>query len=119
MNFDGLNLTKNNNTIKDTFRLEIEGDENDGDYKTQVTTFSTFEELKLYLSLISKLGKEITSTGVQDRDDYTPTEEESDLIYDICPHNEYGMHDLNVQEFVYFDENGDKFDVGFEPEFYL
>ncbi len=117
--FNGLKLKKSKETIKETFRLEIEGDENDADYKREVTEYNNYDELKPYLTLISKIGREITSNGGQNRDDYTPSDSESDLMYDICPYSDHGMHDLNVTEFVYFNKDGTKFDIDFEPEFYL
>ncbi len=116
--FNGLKM-KRSKSIKDTFRLTVQGDENDGDYKTEVTSFESYKELEKYLSLISKIGKEITTIGDMDRDDYELTEEESELMYEICPYSEYGLHSLEVEEFVYFDENGDSFDIDFHVEFYL
>jgi len=116
--FGGLEFKKSSSTIKDTFVLTIEGDENDGDYKTEVTQFG-YEELKDYLSLISKIGDIITCNGDMDRDDYKPTEKEDDQMYDICPYSEYGMHDLNIDSFVYYDTDGEEFDVSFGPEWQL
>ena len=117
--FPGLELKRNTAKKKNVFYLEIEGDENDADFKTEHTEFDSYEDLSRYLDLISKIGNVITSTSAGDRDDYTPTEEEEDLMSDICPYSDYGVHDLDVIEFSYYDGNGDKYDVTFGPEFKL
>ncbi len=116
--FSGIKM-KPSASIKDTFRLTILGDSNDGDYEREVTTFKDYEELSLFLTFISKIGKEITSIGDLKSDDYKLSDDENDMVYEICPYNEYGMHSLKVDEFVYFDENGDCFDISFQPEYFL
>ncbi len=117
--FNGLHCTKAT-SIKDTFTITVEGDMNDGDYLTETTTFESYEELQPYLTVISKIGNEITGNGDQsDRDDYEMNDNEYDLASDIMPYSEYGVHSLNVTEFAYFDENGDAYDIDFQSEFFL
>ena len=114
--FDGLELKKSTKSVKDTFVLTIKGDENDADYITAVTEFS-YTELKKYLNLLSKIGNEITSIAEQSRDNYKPSELEQNQIYTVCPYSEYGIHSLEIDSFVYYDKDGEPWDVSFDPEF--
>ena len=117
--FNGLHFKKAI-SIKDTFTITIQGDQNDGDYLTETTNFSSYEKLQPYLTIISKIGNEITATGdASDRDAYELQDEESDLANDIIPYSEYGVHSLTLSEFVYYDERGDAYDASFQPEFFL
>ena len=118
--FSGLTL-KPTKPIKNTFRLVIQGDTNDGDYVQETTEWTNFDEFKDYLPLISKIGNQVTNLGdrMSSKDRAVLTDDEDDQLYEICPYGDYGLTSLEVLEFVYFDENGDSFDVGFQPEFYL
>ena len=116
----GITLKPKLGTALNQFKLVVEGDTNDGDYTYETTTFSKDDILE-YLPVIPLIGDKITCWGdlrYNDyyKDSYIPTEAEEDLLHDILPYGEYGIHSLSIVSFEYIDANGKIYDVGYNTD---
>lgn len=116
----GITLKPKSGTALNQFKLVVEGDTNDADYVYETTTFSEDEILK-YLPIINLIGNEITCWGERryDRyykDSYAPSEPEEDLLNDILPYGEYGIHSLSIDSFEYTDADGKIYDVNYDMD---
>lgn len=111
----GITYTPKGDTALCRYKLVVEGDTNDGDYITEVTTFNEQELIK-YLPVIHLIGDQIRCWGERRYDSYytdayTPTEIEEDLLSDLIPYGEYGVHSVNISSFEYTDEHGKIYDI--------
>ena len=100
------------NTQTNIYHITIEGDTNDGDY-VNTTTYYTPEEFTQYLTLLLHIEEgRLDGTGEHsDRNSIKLTSEEEDLLYDIAPSSEYGVHSLTITYIQYFDISGKHYDV--------
>jgi len=105
-----IKLEKTSNP-KNQFKIQTEVDENDGDYLLSESLLSV-EKFEIILPVIKAINTgELNSFGDSKRDDYVMPDECEDLFYDIAPSSEYGGHDLCICSLIYYDENGNSFDV--------
>ena len=115
-----LKLTKNTDKpLKDVYHLVIEGDENDGDYRTNENFYSE-AEIKRLMPILAKIEYGmITGSGERADDNSCElTEEEEDMTWDIMPYSEYGCHGIGILSFKYHDTNGVVYDVKIDaPEY--
>jgi hypothetical protein len=105
------NIKLKKNSKKNIVSITLEIDENDGDYneKTSELDIPTFEKLLPVLKAIKS--RKFNSIGDNKRDDYIVPEDLEDDWNDIEPSVEYGGHDLCILDLVFYNENGEAFDI--------
>ena len=102
--------------LKNKISIELEGDENDGDYikETAYIDLEDFEEClpvikAIYEGKLKNSGEYMTS----EEDKYLEKINGEDIYYDITPKGEHGCHDISIEELKFFDENGISYDITF------
>ena len=111
------NIKLSESGLKNKISIELEGDENDGDYIKE-TAYIDLENFEEYLSVIKAIyeGKLKNSGECMTKEEIEFLEKikyGEDIYYDITPKGNYGCHDIGIEELKFFDENGIGYDITF------